>query len=284
MKAWRMLSRDGVSLACCDFGGEGQPVLLLHGLAGHAGEWAQTASWLTGRCRVLALDARGHGRSERAPEDVSRAAQVADAAFVIEQLGLAAVVLVGQSVGGLPALSLAADRPDQVRGLVLIEASPAGGGTMPAEASQVGEALRQWPVPFASRAEALDFFERRFGSRMAAEAWVDGLEQREDGWWPRFEVDLMVRTLREAVVKPSWQEWERIACPTLVVRGSDGELDAHLAQEMIDRLPRATLVEIAGAGHDVHLDKPREWCRALSDFLDSLGVAPPDSSPLTSPG
>lgn len=272
MDAWRLLTRDDVRLACRDFGGEGQPVLLLHGLAGYAGEWAPTASWLTMRCRVVALDARGHGRSERAPEDVSRAAQVADAAFVIEQLGLAPVVLVGQSVGGLPALSLAATRPELVSGLVLIEASPAGGGTMPSDASQVGEALRQWPVPFTSRAQALEFFERRFGGRLAAEAWVDGLQQREDGWWPRFEVDVMVRTLREAVVKPSWDEWERIICPTLAVRGGDGALDADLAQEMIDRLPAAKLVEIADAGHDVHLDRPREWRKALSDFLDSLGI------------
>ncbi len=44
------LTRDGVHLAVRDFGGEGPPVVLLHGLAGHAEEWAQTASWLTARC------------------------------------------------------------------------------------------------------------------------------------------------------------------------------------------------------------------------------------------
>ncbi len=49
--------RDGVLLAGIDFGGNGPPVLLLHGLAGHASEWTQTASWLCERARVLALDA-----------------------------------------------------------------------------------------------------------------------------------------------------------------------------------------------------------------------------------
>lgn len=56
-----LLERDGVRLAGLDFGGTGTRVLLLHGLAAHAGEWAETAGWLTTRCRVLALDARGHG-------------------------------------------------------------------------------------------------------------------------------------------------------------------------------------------------------------------------------
>jgi len=116
MDSWTTLDRDGVRLACRHFGGDGQSVFLLHGLAGHAEEWAQTASWLTARYRVEALDARGHGHSERAPADVSLDAQVADAAFVIEHLGLRPVVLVGQSLGGVTALALAAERPDLVRG------------------------------------------------------------------------------------------------------------------------------------------------------------------------
>src|SRR3954469_4407894 len=116
---WRELSRGETRLACRDFGGEGPSVLLLHGLAGHAEEWAQTASWLTARCHVVALDARGHGRSTRRPTDVSRDAGVADAAFVIERLALQPAVVVGQSLGGLTALSLAARRPGAVRGLVL---------------------------------------------------------------------------------------------------------------------------------------------------------------------
>src|SRR4051812_44998403 len=128
MRAGCTPTTDGVRLAWCDLGGDGQPVLLLHGLAGHADEWRQTASWLTQRCRVVALDARGHGRSQRLPDDVSPAAQVADASFTIEHLGLSPVVVVGQSLGGLTALSLADERPDLVRGLVVVDASPAGAG------------------------------------------------------------------------------------------------------------------------------------------------------------
>jgi pimeloyl-ACP methyl ester carboxylesterase len=95
MAAWSEMTREGVELACRDFGGEGPSVLLLHGLAGHAEEWAQTASWLTARCRVVALDARGHGCSERFPADVPRDAVVSDAAFVVEQFRLQPVVVVG---------------------------------------------------------------------------------------------------------------------------------------------------------------------------------------------
>ncbi len=82
--------------------------MLLHGLAGHAGEWQDTAEWLTEEHRVLAPDARGHGRSERRPTDLAPSAYIDDASFLIEQLAQPPVILVGQSLGGLTALVLAA--------------------------------------------------------------------------------------------------------------------------------------------------------------------------------
>jgi pimeloyl-ACP methyl ester carboxylesterase len=267
---WRELWRDDTRLACRDFGGDGPPVLLLHGLAGHAEEWAQTASWLTARCRVVALDARGHGRSERRPAEVSREANVADAAFVVERLGLAPVVAIGQSLGGLTALSLAARHAGLVRALVLVDASPEGGGAeVEATVAATGAALRAWPVPFASRAAAEAFFAGRFGAG-AAGAWTSGLERRGDGWWPRFDVDVLERTLRAALTQPSWDEWERLRCPTLVVRAGHGLVEPETAAAM-GRRPGAHVVTLADAAHDLHLDRPGEWRDALTGFLDALG-------------
>ncbi len=95
---------------------DGTPVLFLHGLAGYAGEWRTTAEWLAGDHRVVALDGRGHGRSERRPDDVSIEAHAADAAYAVEQLELDRVIVVGQSLGGLTAIALAAARPGARQG------------------------------------------------------------------------------------------------------------------------------------------------------------------------
>ncbi len=269
------MTREGVRLACRDFAGEGPAVLLLHGLAGHAEEWSETAAWLAAQHRVVGLDARGQGHSERFVADVSRDALVADTAFVIERLELTPVVVVGQSVGGLTALSLAAGRPELMRGLVLVDASPEGGGAGIDEAIGVlTQALRAWPVPFHSQADAQTFFANRFGSSLAAEAWTRGLEHTEDGWRPRFDVEMMAKTLREALSTPSWEEWERITCPTLVVRAGNGLIDPETALEMAKRLPGARLTEIREAPHDVHLGRPGEWREALSSFLESLDCQP----------
>lgn len=278
--AWVELTHDGVRLACREFGGSGPPALLLHGVAGQAGDWAETASWLTTRCRVLALDARGHGLSEREPNDVSCAAHLADASTLIEQLEQRPVILVGHSFGGVTALLLAARRPELVRALILADASPAGDPeTAKLVASRVGDTLRRWPVPFATQAAGLDFFLEQFATSLAAEAAADGLEQRDDGWWPRFDVDVMVRTVTEAISKERWEEWQQISCPTLVVRAGAGNIKPEVAQEMLSRLPGTRLVDITGASNVVHLDRPDEWRAIVTGFLDSL---PLRQSPLHS--
>jgi pimeloyl-ACP methyl ester carboxylesterase len=167
------VARDGVRLAWHDLGGTDHAALLLHGLAGHAGEWAATAHWLRPRYRVIALDQRGHGASERHPADVSRAAYVADVVAVIEELRLAPVVLFGQSLGGHTALLAAAARPDLVRALVLLDAGP--GGPDPEAPARIGTWLDSWPVPFATRQAAIEFL----GGGPVGAAWAAGLEHRD---------------------------------------------------------------------------------------------------------
>jgi pimeloyl-ACP methyl ester carboxylesterase len=65
-----------------------------------------------------------------------------------------------------------------------------------------------------------------------------------------------------------WEPLARIACPTLVVRGAMSDiLSPEIAQKMLDRLPDARLVEIAGAGHTVPGDQPADFSRAVQEFL-----------------
>jgi pimeloyl-ACP methyl ester carboxylesterase len=253
-----------VALWCLDIGAvEAPPVVLLHGLAGYAAEWTETASWLAHGHRVVAPEQRGHGRSERTPDDVSRTAFVEDVEMWWKELGLAQAVVVGQSLGGHTAFLLAARRPDVVRGLVVAEATPAAD---PDAADVVRRWLESWPVPFASVAEAAGFFG---GESLRARTWADGLERRGDGLWPAFDVDVMIAALAEVSAASYWDEWQQVRCPTMLVRaaGLDGR---ETYQRMIAEAPSARLVEIADAGHDLHLDRPDVWRAQLEAFLGQL--------------
>ena len=262
MARWLHFERDGVSLACVDFGGEGPPVLILPGLGGHAGEWSETAGWLTERARVLALDARGQGHSERHPEDVSPEAHVADTAHVIDQLGIAPAILIGHSLGGQRALMLAGEQPDLVRALVVVDSGPARGDDETVDA--VADYFDAWPKPFPSRDAAIAHFG---GPSLLAEMWANGLEERDGGLWPRWDVEVMTRTIRKAFGRDYWGQWEAISCPTLAVRA---EVPKSEFEEMAERLTSVQIVELDGAKHDLHLDRPRDWNRAVIQFLESL--------------
>ena len=118
-----VFERDGVHLAGVDFGERARRFCCYTGWPATPAS-GPTAGWLSERGRVVALDARGHGGSERFPADVSPRAHIADAVFAVEQLQLGPSVVIGQSFGGLTAILLAAARPDLVRGLVVADAGP----------------------------------------------------------------------------------------------------------------------------------------------------------------
>lgn len=257
----RRVVRDGVRLACRDWGGPGIPVVLLHGLAGHTGEWEHLAAKLSPRYRVVAVDQRGHGRSERNPPEVARAAFVEDVVAVTDQLELERPVVVGQSMGGHAAMLVAAAYPDLVRALVMIEAGPGIAGS---EApSKIGAWLDSWPTPFPTREGAVEFF----GGGALGRGWAAGLEEREGTWWPRFERDVMVAAIAEIAERSYWPEWAGIRCPVLVVLAQTSFISAPDVDRMLRDRPDTVAVSVPGTGHDLHLQQPDALYAAISDFL-----------------
>jgi pimeloyl-ACP methyl ester carboxylesterase len=94
--------------------------VLLHGLSNRWQGWSQEIGLLSHRWQVFALDARGHGKSGRAPDgDYNMDTQVNDAARFIEDLIGAPAVVIGHSLGALTSIGLAGKYPDLIRAAVL---------------------------------------------------------------------------------------------------------------------------------------------------------------------
>jgi pimeloyl-ACP methyl ester carboxylesterase len=101
------------------------PLLFVHGWCCDRSYFAPQVEHFGRSHRVVAVDQRGHGKSEPAPDgDYSAAAFAGDAAELIADLGLDRPVVVGHSLGGVIALALAASRPDLVRGVVMVDPAP----------------------------------------------------------------------------------------------------------------------------------------------------------------
>ncbi|MFF5827934.1 alpha/beta fold hydrolase [Streptomyces bacillaris] len=240
------------------------PLLLLHGLAGHCGEWEELTARFADRHRVVAFDARGGGASTRRPVDVSRAAHVRDVTEVVRAFGLAAAggpVLVGQSMGGVTALLTAAAHPELVRALVLIEAGP--DGPSPSLPETIGAWLDSWPVPFPDAGAATAFF----GGGAAGRAWAAGLAPGPDGLYPRVDRDVMVATVQENAERDYWDAWDEVRCPVLVVRAGKGMLKQREADRMAERHGTTRIAVVPEAGHDAHLDDPAAVYGEMAAFL-----------------
>jgi pimeloyl-ACP methyl ester carboxylesterase len=268
----RTVRVNGVTLHYLDWGAtEAPPVVLLHGITGHARVWDHLASRLVPGHRVLALDQRGHGDSDPAPGDDYRVGTMADdvAAFAAS-LRLDRFALVGHSMGGRIAIQYAADHGARLDRLVIIDIGPEIdlSGLM-----RVRDMMAQAPERIESEEWAVEYIRRgnpRQDLDMLRQRVRHGLKRLPDGeltWkYAKGLRDMMRAGRRDAV--DLWEPLPRIACPTLVVRGAESDiLSADVAKKMTERLPAGRLVEIEGAGHTVPADRPEEFVRQIQAFL-----------------
>jgi pimeloyl-ACP methyl ester carboxylesterase len=250
--------RDGTRLSYVDFGGDGRPLLALHGHAGCGRNFAPVAAALAPAWRVVALDQRGHGWSHR-PKACDRAAYVGDAEAFLVHLDLGPVPVLGHSLGGVNAYQLAARRPDLVSAL-LIEDVGARVGPPPA-----GEA--PWPRRFESVTVLLGFLHEYGGG--LDRYFLDSLVEYEDGWGFRFDPAWVARS-RDALTGDWSADWLASSCPALLLRGRRSHvLPAQEARRMAAERPNTRLVEF-DAGHTIHDERPEEFTGAVADFMAGL--------------
>ena len=281
---------SGLSLRYLSWGDPAlPPLLLLHGLAQTAHSWDFVSLSLCDGFRVVALDHRGHGDSEWAADgDYSLEANVRDLGAVICGLALQPVSIMGLSLGGKVAMTYAAERPEEVCGLVVVDAAP--------EHQRAGVAkVRR----FVEEADELDSFGefvervRRYNPRRSTDQIRGSLEhnlmQLPNGKWT-WKYDRALRSrVRDSWTAPGvgkalWRSAGRVACPTLLVRGEDSEVVSPEMAELLCRtIPDCRLVTVQDAGHLVPGDNPAGFLKAVRPFLEQLdaGVTGDRSRPAT---
>ena len=137
------------------------------------------------------------------------------------------------------------------------------GGSTEDYPARLGKWFASWPVPFPSRTAAVEFL----GATSLARAWAEDLEHRADGYWPRFDPDVMETAIRGVAATAQWADWQRVRAPTLLVLGADSRIPDDEVTRMGELRPDLELVTIPDSGHDAHLDQPEVWRRLLGEFL-----------------
>jgi pimeloyl-ACP methyl ester carboxylesterase len=244
-------------------------VVCVHGLSRQGRDFDTLARDLASTCRVICPDVVGRGRSDWLddPSGYAIPNYVADMVTLVARLGVAQVDWVGTSMGGLIGLGFASLKGSPVRRLVLNDVGPKiEAVAIQRIGSYIGLPVR-WPTPEAA-AEGLWAISQGFGPH-TPEEWLaltrpqlvadgEGFKSHYD---PAIGVPMRSITPELAALGESilWHSYDRLTCPTLLLRGAHSDLLApSTAQAMTQRGPRARLVEFAGVGHAptlVHADQ-----------------------------
>lgn len=269
-------------MAYWEWGDPANPRVLVcvHGLSRQGRDFDTLARDLASDYRVICPDVVGRGRSDRLADPMGYAIPnyVADMVTLLARLDVAQVDWVGTSMGGLIGLGLASLPGSAVRRLVLNDVGPT---IQPAALQRIGGYLGQ-PAHWRSLDEAADALwaiSQGFGLH-TREQWLQltrpQLVPDGDGFKPHYDPAIAVPfraitpELAAAGEAMLWQSYDRVACPTLLLRGADSDLLSHdTALAMTQRGPRARLREFAGIGHAPMLVQPEQRA-VVREFLLGL--------------
>ncbi|MBN9465936.1 alpha/beta hydrolase [Brevundimonas sp.] len=282
----RWTSSEGLSLHARDYapaaGPARPPVVAIHGLTRNSADFEAIAPLLaqSGR-RVLAVDVRGRGLSDRAPDPMTYTPDVyaRDILALMDQAAVDRAVFVGTSMGGLITMALTAMRPRAVVAAILNDIGPE---VAPEGLARIAAYSGQ-PVEIGSWTDAADYAKRI--NAVAFPHYTDAdwdafarriFRQQPDG---RIDLDydpdiaVPIRAAgAKALVPDLWPMFRRLAKkkPTLLVRGATSDLlSADIAQRMKKAAPAMAYVEVPGVGHAPMLDEA-EARAAIFQFLAEI--------------
>jgi pimeloyl-ACP methyl ester carboxylesterase len=267
------VSIGNLAVAVSDVG-TGPPVVLLHGLACGKRVWFHQIRALRSHFRVIAYDQRGHGLTEAPPDatDYSAAHLARDLVGVLDALKIERAAIVGFSLGGGPALALAASRPERVSRLVLADV-----GAGADDPVKIETLARQWVklidqgkiddlVCEMLRSEFYKFYARRNTRRrnhMAA------LFRATPPMGLRFTLSEILAK-RKSLFRLT-ESMKPVRVPTLIMVGEQDYVCSKASRLLARTIPGAVLKVIKGSGHMSPLEQPSAFSATLMEFLGEPG-------------
>jgi pimeloyl-ACP methyl ester carboxylesterase len=250
---------NGVTLAYVEMGDTaGPPTLLIHGYTDNSRSWSLIAPYLKDR-RLLAIDLRGHGKSD-APACCYAYTDLADdASLFLDAMGIAKADVIGHSLGSLAGQLLAAQHPEKVGRLVLVSSTTAIGG---GPGSWLWDNITKLTAPIDPNSQfMMDWYanpnpvDEDFLTRERTESAATPLQVWNGVLWATVINDL---TLIAPLVKS----------PVLVLWGEkDGLFDLSHQEKLEKAYPEARFEVFAGAGHNMFWEFPKDTATIINEFL-----------------
>jgi len=265
----KRLQLEHVNLHYLDYGGPGpQTLVCVHGGGANAHWFDFVGPSLARYCRVLAVDLRGHGDSTWAePPVYTFEAHMQDLRALFHAERIATPLLMGHSMGGILLTQYTGTWPQDVGALIVCDSRPVYSEEAADVLQQLGRragreyaTLEEYIAHFRIRPDGLRASPEvhRYMARSAA-------RQLPSGLWVH-KVDRRVYAQRGPV--NTLQFWQRITCPTLVLRAEHSvRLTPALLQQVKEICPHMEWAEVTAAGHHLMLDQPEQTVTIVREFL-----------------
>jgi esterase len=247
------------------WGATGPKLVFIHSMGMDARGFDTTTRALSDRYQILALDILDHGDSDTPSEPVALPDHADLMRDCYRQLGFMPNVLVGHSVGGMLGMVLAAEYPDDLKGLVLVDIAPF---TMDRERRPPRP---QPPESFEDEEDARKYLTERYPD-FTEEAVENRLKYSfvtgDDGKLRRKKTG---DAIRGGLSTDLWPYVERMRVPTLLLKGATSQTVTDETVERMEKtLPELEVVKVEGVGHMIPQGKPAEFLELLERFFNRL--------------
>ncbi len=246
--------------------GEGEPVVILHGLFGAAKNWNSIAKQMARNYRILTVDLRNHGSSPWT-DTMTYVEMAQDLVEFLDQRGLNQANIVGHSMGGKAAMTMALKAPDRVKTLVVADIAPVKYPRM--EFKSYVDKLKSVDLSSVSRRSEVDPLIADVIENPGVRAFLLGnLENTADGLRWQVNLDTLGNEMDKIGGVPALRMDAQYQGKTLFINGANSDYIQRSHHQLIKHLfPNVAFHEIADAGHWVHAEKPHDFMKALNDFL-----------------
>ena len=241
----------------------GCPLLILHGFFASSRNWRTIARQLAAKRRVYVLDMRNHGLSPQA-ENMDYPAMAADVHSFMNRHGIETAHLLGHSMGGKIAMWFALNHPQRVVELVVADISPVG---YQHNFDRTIDALKSLPIcDLGNRSQALEWLEPAIADLSYRQFLLQNLLFQDGLYNWRINLDYFHANAPHIVGFPDTAGIEPYPRLATFLSGEDS---AYIVRDAIYRLfPQASISEISGAGHWLHIDAPQQFCREVETCLN----------------
>lgn len=246
-----------------DISGQGEPLVLIHGLFGSYENLGMIARQLADTFQIINVDLRNHGKSAHLPT-MTYPEMAVDVLETLDTLGIDSAFILGHSMGGKVAMQIALEAPQRVKKLILADISPVA--TAPRHLT-ILSALADLPIlTLTDRREAEPILAQSVAEPAVRQFLLKNLLKVDGKLQWRFNLAALTDNYSQILAAPNGTG--QYPGPVLFIKGGDSDYIQSAHQPIILAMfPQAKAKIIQGTGHWLHAEKPAAFAKIVRDFL-----------------